>query len=125
MSDRPTIVELDRDSAVYLPGEMLTFRCRVPDERVEALHVTVLWYTEGKGDEDKGILLEERVPGQELHDSERFEVRLPSSPLSYNGVILKIHWCVRAEVTLLRGREWKDEVPFQLGNVAAAQVVHR
>jgi hypothetical protein len=125
MSKRETVLELDREDAMYLPGEMLTVRCWVPDRRdVEAVHVLVLWYTEGKGDEDRDIVFQERLtPGRGSRDCLQCKVRLPNSPLSYDGVILKIHWLVRLRVIVQDRPAWEDEVPFRLGNVPAARKV--
>ncbi|NIP85768.1 MAG: hypothetical protein GTO03_09485 [Planctomycetales bacterium] len=37
--------------------------------------------------------------------------------MSYDGLIVKIHWCVRLRLFLPRGRELVAEQPFQLGAV--------
>ena len=96
MKERPTIIELDRADGAYEPGETLRFRCRIPDTQgvVKALEVSVLWYTEGKGDEDHGVIHQERLRGEDewFTESQQFKQRLPNSPLSYHGVIFKIRW---------------------------------
>ena len=86
------------------------------------MEVSVLWHTEGKGDEDlavhdfrrlsaeNGDPIDPRRPG-------RFSTVLPNSPLSYRGVIVKIRWCVRVRVFLTRGREVVGELHFRLGEV--------
>ena len=48
---------------------------------------------------------------------ERFSTTLPSSPLSYDGQIIKVRWCVRVRVFPLRGKEIVGEKRFQLGDV--------
>jgi hypothetical protein len=86
----------------------------------------VLWYTEGKGDEDLGVhFFERRVPADADHGDlrvlRRFTTRLPNSPLSYSGAIFSVRWCVRVRLFLRRGREMMQEVPFVLGAVPAVQ----
>ena len=49
-------------------------------------------------------------------------VTLPASPLSYYGMILKIHWCVRVRIFLKNGREVKSEKFFTVGRVPKVQV---
>jgi len=84
--------------------------------------MSVLWHTEGKGDEDMSVHCFERIEpsDEELVDfrqPRRFSSMLPASPLSYEGAIIKIRWCVRVRVFLARGRELARDVPFRLGRV--------
>jgi hypothetical protein len=122
MSERLLYIDLDRKDATYLPGEVLTFTCRANQRRevVESLEVAVLWRTEGKGDENGDVVHSLRLtPGaRESEDSQRVEVRLPNSPLSYDGVLFKIHWYVRVVALVAGGEEVQREVPFRLGTVS-------
>jgi hypothetical protein len=92
---------------------------------IQAVEASVLWITEGKGEEDMGVhFFERRLPGDaedgDLRPMRRFRTRLPNSPLSYVGAILNIRWCVRLRLFLRRGRETVLEYPFTLGSVPAA-----
>jgi hypothetical protein len=94
---------------------------------IQAVEASVLWYSEGKGEEDLGVhFFERRLPSDaedgDLRPMRRFRTRLPNSPLSYDGAILGIHWCVRLRLFLRRGREFVLEQPFLLGAVPAAVV---
>lgn len=89
---------------------------------IQSAEASVLWYTEGKGEEDLGVhFFERRVPADadhgDLRTLRRFSTQLPSSPLSYSGAIFSVRWCVRVRLFLRRGRELKHEVPFVLGAV--------
>jgi hypothetical protein len=93
---------------------------------IQSAEASVLWYTEGKGDEDLGVhFFERRVPADADHGDlrvlRRFTTRLPNSPLSYSGAIFSVRWCVRVRLFLRRGREMMQEVPFVLGAVPAVQ----
>ena len=50
----------------------------------------------------------------------RFATVLPPSPLSYDGQIVKVCWCVRVRLFMPHAPEAVAEIPFQLGNVAIA-----
>jgi hypothetical protein len=94
-------------------------------DEVQAVEASVLWYTEGKGEEDMGVhFFERRLPADtedgDLRALRRFRTTLPSSPLSYAGAIFTIRWCVRVRLFLRRGREYLQEQPFTLGSVPAA-----
>jgi hypothetical protein len=115
---------LDEASRHYQSGVILSGQyCLDPikPERATAVELSVLWFTEGKGDEDLAVHFFERLEPKggkfiDLRQPRRFSTRLPNSPLSYTGVILRIRWCVRMRV-FFAGREVSVEEPFELGNV--------
>lgn len=91
---------------------------------IQAVEASVLWHTEGKGEDDLGVhFFERRLPsdadGGDLRPMRRLRTRLPNSPLSYVGAILNIQWCVRLRLFLRRGREYLVEQPFTVGSVPA------
>jgi hypothetical protein len=84
-----------------------------------------MWYTEGKGDEDLNVHYFQRWNQnqlQELDLSQTFPLRcdLPQSPLSYEGTLVRIRWCVRLRLFCSGGREMVVQVPFQLVGDATA-----
>ncbi len=111
---------------VFYPGEELEVEYQfdaVDAEDIQAAEASVLWCTEGKGDEDMAVhYFERRVPSDaeedDLRPLRRFRTILPNSPLSYSGAILKIRWCVRVRLFMKRGKECFFEQPFQLGETA-------
>lgn len=91
----------------------------VEADEVHAVEVSVMWFTEGKGDEDMAVhYFERRVPTDaddgDLRRLYRFKTTLPNSPLSYSGEILKIRWCGRVRIFLGRGKELFFDQPFDL-----------
>jgi hypothetical protein len=125
MSTRRLRLQLDERPRVFHPGDVLAGRFSlegVPPVDIRAVELSVLWHTEGKGDEDMSVHFFERVEPQngqpiDLRKPRPFRTELPKSPLSYDGLIVKIRWCVRVRVFLARGKELSDELPFQLGSV--------
>lgn len=109
----------------FRPGEDLLCEYQIDaigENEIVAVEASVLWYTEGKGDEDLGLhYFERRLPGDatdgDLRELSRFETRCPNSPLSYDGELIKIRWCVRVRVFLPKGQEIFFELPFRLGNL--------
>lgn len=114
---------------IYQPGDELECECQidaVAAHEIQAVETSVLWYTEGKGDEDLGVhYFARRVPSdsedRDLRPMHRFTTTLPNSPLSYSGKIVKVRWCARVRLFLKKGKELYLEQPFTLGNVATAQ----
>ncbi|MCA9262451.1 MAG: hypothetical protein KDA60_01335 [Planctomycetales bacterium] len=111
----------------YRPGDMLTCDYQidaVEEGEVQAVEASVLWFTDGKGDQDMGVHFFERRQASDLSEGDlrelyRFQVQLPNSPLSYDGELVQIQWCVRLRVFLRHGREACLEHPFRLGHPPA------
>lgn len=125
-------VAFDHIDRRYEPGDPITLKCTVDglrDEELRALELSLAWYTEGKGEEDLCVVSFERRtdPGQ-LPPAARvvpFATRLPSSPLSYEGVIVKIRWCVRVRLFFAAGREYVSEHVFDVGGLPPARPLVR
>lgn len=109
------------------PLELLEFEYsvrRVDFAHVDRLEVSVVWQTDGKGTQDFGVHYFESLNGSEL--SEAFDdgprlvaTTLPSSPLSFDGELLSIKWCVRLRLYMDDNREIAAEQPFCLGHLTA------
>ena len=108
----------------------------VEPHSVAAIERSVVWYTEGKGEEDFGVVFFERIQLDKRNDGTKIlpkslntehltgalAVDLPHSPLSYEGIIVKIRWCVRIRIFFRSGRDFVSEHIFFLGNVPLAQL---
>jgi hypothetical protein len=122
-------LQIAQPRRIFQPGDELECECQVDAveaHEIQAVETSVLWYTEGKGDEDLGVhYFDRRVPSdcedRDLRPMHRFKTILPNSPLSYSGKIVKVRWCARVRLFLKKGKELYFEQPFTLGNVANAQ----
>ena len=126
MSDVGVIVELDGVRREFRPGDRLAGRYQVTgveSSHLKAVEVSVHWFTDGKGDKDVGIHFHEKRDADDPNPLTEgtFAVVLPSSPLSYDGLLFRIVWCVRVRAT--RGGWGKAPAGvayFLLGDVAQA-----
>jgi hypothetical protein len=128
----PTIrILFDAPSGQYQPGERLTGRYQVENmhtRSARAVELSILWYTAGKGEEDIAVHhferhVDEATRPLDLRVPHRFNTVLPASPLSYDGIIVKVCWCVRVRVFVSQGQEIVTETPFRLGSVPVATVI--
>ncbi len=129
MSKPAVVIRLDQDRQVYPPGGALagSFRLRgVRAREVKAVETSVLWYTEGKGEEDMAVHAFWRACAESgdwaaPNRANPFQTTLPQTPLSYDGAILKVRWCVRVRALLHGGREGVGQRGFQLGSLPALE----
>ena len=118
-------ITFDEERRAYEPGETLGGEYEISAsllQEAKVVEVSVLWSSEGKGGRDIAVHSFDRhsvssgswfTPGYPGH----FHAILPNSPLSYDGRIVKIRWCVRVRVFRGWGRDVVHEVPFTLGAV--------
>jgi hypothetical protein len=132
--DRPAAPRIEvmftRGIRQYEPGDRLEVRYVVDgcdNAMIRAVEHSVVWYTEGKGEEDIGVHFFERV-AERRRDAARvrsggIETMLPASPFSYEGVIVKIRWCVRIRVFFAGGRDFVSEHVFVVGRIPPGRPV--
>lgn len=127
MNTVPNIrITLDLPSGRYQPCEKLSGRITTEGAQLRPIHaaeLSVLWYTAGKGEEDFAVHHFERhvddvAKPLDLRVPHRFSTILPTSPLSYDGAIVKVCWCVRVRLFMPHGQETVSELSFTMGNVA-------
>ena len=118
-------IQLDREDGVYGPGEILECNWsigRIGLDEVQSAEASVLWYTEGKGDEDLAVHKFERLSGEQLRElGESYEhtlvTQLPISPLTYDGKLLRIRWCFRVRLFVPGESDTVVQQPFFVGHV--------
>ncbi len=107
----------------YMPGDELKFNFQmqaIDPNRISAVETSVVWFTEGKGNEDLGVHFFQRLSGEAVTDRDWSQPQmittiLPDSPLSYEGRLLKIRWCIRVRAYLTDGTDLVSQEAFYLG----------
>ncbi|HWA97381.1 MAG TPA: hypothetical protein VG713_02770 [Pirellulales bacterium] len=125
MNEPEVVIHLDGDRRVYWPGDVLSgeFHCEsLSLADPQSVELSVMWYTDGQGDEDLGVHYFQRFARDDesaidFRRPQRFSTVLPNSPLSYDGVLIHLFWCVRVRMFLARGKEGVAEQLFRLGHV--------
>ncbi|TWU43817.1 hypothetical protein Q31b_13490 [Novipirellula aureliae] len=111
-----------REDGTYEAGEQLKAQWRISRislEQLQGLEVSVLWHTEGKGDEDLHVHHFYRLDEAELQelgidDAQAISCKLPLTPLSYHGHLIHLRWCIRLRLFVEGRREIVAEQPFYL-----------
>ena len=132
-------VTFNHENIQYSSGDQLQAHYiveGVESQGISAVERSVVWYTEGKGEEDLGVIFFERIHLERRkggiqtssvslstdHLTGALATDLPQSPLSYEGIIVKIRWCVRVRVFFRSGRDFVSEHIFFLGSVPVVRL---
>jgi hypothetical protein len=111
----------DKANRTYAPGESIRGSVEVitsADVTCKALRLTREWRTRGKGNKEKGktatiTLFEGRWrPGETA--SYTFSIDVPDGPLTYNGRVMNVDWCLRARAHIPWAIDSKAEEIFQV-----------
>lgn len=120
MSAPGFVIELSDGMRRFRRGAVLSGVIRPGDAELAGATLAVLWYTEGKGERDEGIVYVEDLGGLSRGVAPDgslelpFRVTLPLWPVTYHGQIVKIHWEVAVR---RRAAPWKieaEELPFEV-----------
>lgn len=91
-----------RDGATaFRPGDEVkgTVRWRL-DHPPRSLELRLFWYTQGKGDQDMGVIASQPLdePGLDVpaEGSRSFRFRLPAGPYSFSGGLISLLWALEA-----------------------------
>lgn len=122
MSLAPEQIEilLELPGGCARPGQPLRggLRLNVPEPlSVQRLEASVVWYTEGRGDKDEGVVWNQILAENEELDSQRafpLEIPMPEGPWTYDGKLIKIRWVIRVRVKPQGESETAGEKPFDL-----------
>ena len=93
-------LEIHLEETALEPGAELRGRVewRAEGGSVESVLVSLLWYTEGKGTEDVGIVEQVEVDDPSIEGSHDFSFRLPDFPWSFSGTLVSLVWAVEASL---------------------------
>ena len=88
------------EESVLEPGAELRGRVdwQAEGDEVESVLVSLLWYTEGKGTEDVGIVDQVEVDSPTMQGGHDFSFRLPDFPWSFSGTLISLVWAVEASL---------------------------
>lgn len=115
-------VWFDRGTRRYAPGETLSGGFRLAEWRdagLQAVELSILWYTTGQGEEDFHVhhfvrRREAALPARTDETPHEFKTVLPASPLSYDGQIVKVCWAARLRGFFESSRQRTVEASFWL-----------
>lgn len=111
-------IELEQNQAGFRPGDVVagTAQWRL-EKQPQQVECRLIWYTQGKGDQDAGLGEATMFETPGLNDRRGFRFTLPNGPYSFSGSLISLTWaleltvspgdlCERREITVApTGRE--------------------
>ncbi len=124
-------IELCRPDRRYAAGQPIAIQWHLQHSDLSLLdrvELSVLWQTEGKGDEDLHVhhfqsWNESQLKQTDMCEPQSLRCTLPSSPLTYDGTLLRIRWFVRLRVYQTDGRDFHSQVPFRLSGLEVIETL--
>lgn len=88
-------ISLDRDPAVFRPGESVAGRATWREvAKARSVAVRLYWTTSGRGTTDTEVVAESAVENPTEHGETRFSLLLPPAPPSFSGKMITLSWGV-------------------------------
>jgi hypothetical protein len=88
-------VETRGGATTFVPGEAVegtaSWHLEKPAQSVE---LRLFWYTQGKGDQDVGVVATVPFPEPALQDRRAFHISLPAGPYSFSGRLISLLWAL-------------------------------
>ena len=98
-------ISLDQSVPQYRPDDKVAGRVTWSDldTKITSLETRLIWYTEGKGDQDVGVVETTHVNLTAPNGHANFEFKAPGRPYSFSGKLISLIWAV--EVVLFPTRD--------------------
>ena len=92
-------LQLEQEQRVFSPGQTFGgdahWICQEPPKKAV---VRLIWYTEGKGTEDVGVVEERVFDNPQMSDQRKFSFTLPIGPYCFSGIMISLIWAVELQV---------------------------
>lgn len=92
-------IRIPEGQTSFRPGQIirgsLSWLCEKPPKKAQ---LSLLWYTEGKGTEDVGVVDMMDIENPLASENRSFEFRLPVGPYSFSGRLISLIWALELQV---------------------------
>jgi hypothetical protein len=90
-------IEMRDGVSAFRPGDIVEGTVRwLLDQPPRSLELRLFWFTQGKGDQDVGVVETVPFPDPSLEDRRPFRCRLPQGPYSFSGKLISLLWALEA-----------------------------
>ncbi|MEM9409831.1 MAG: hypothetical protein AAGA30_01885 [Planctomycetota bacterium] len=91
-------ISLTNPVECYRPGQLLRGQLKWNNlaEETTKVELRLIWYTQGKGNQDFGIASAKPVFQPSREGQVQFQFKCPSRPFSFSGRLIKLRWALEA-----------------------------
>jgi hypothetical protein len=90
-------IEIRDGSTAFLPGETVEGTVAWHFDRpAQSVELRLLWYTEGRGDQDVAVVETVPLADPGVEESRPFRILLPEGPFSFSGKLISLVWALEA-----------------------------
>lgn len=102
-------ISIDQSKTAFRPGEQIAgiVSWSELDESTTKLETRLIWYTEGKGDQDHDVVAFQSSDSIKPSGSVTFQFTAPTRPYSFSGKLISLIWAI--EVVQFPSREGHRE----------------
>ncbi len=99
MANSTIDIEIRENQTSFLPGQTLAGTVRwMCSEAPKKASLQLIWFTEGKGDEDVGLAEAVKFENPYASGERPFEFQLPTGPYSFSGRLISLTWALELQV---------------------------
>jgi len=92
-------IQLEQNKTAFQPGDVVAGTAHWQLEgQARQVELRLLWYTQGKGDEDAGLVETMTFEQPGLSDRRSFRFTLPNGPYSFSGSLISLTWALELSV---------------------------
>jgi hypothetical protein len=117
-------IQFEQNKTSFRPGDVVagTAGWQLEDQP-RKVELCLLWYTQGKGDEDAGLVETMTFPQPGLSDQRSFRFNLPNGPYSFSGSLISLTWALELSVQPSNSCERKEITVSPTGNEILLEAV--
>lgn len=97
-------LRINNDAKEFSPGQVVAgvVGWELTHPPSEAF-LRLVWYTQGRGDQDVNIAEDQELPASQLAVEQAFQFTLPVAPYSFSGALISLQWAI--ELVLNKGKD--------------------
>lgn len=102
-------IQLEQNKTAFQPGDVVAGTAHWQLEgQARQVELRLLWYTQGKGDEDAGLVETMTFEQPSLSDQRSFRFTLPNGPYSFSGSLISLTWALELSIRTGNNCERKE-----------------
>lgn len=87
-------IDIDSNQTSFRPGDTVSGTASWNPGQTGDPEIRLIWYTQGKGTKDVGVVQTMRLEGSATNGRQSFRFVLPEGPYSFSGKLISLQWAI-------------------------------